>query len=464
MSVGRKLFAALSLFIAGMGLVFAFTTQLVVRDALRFMVQTAKQDEIGRLSGRLLDEYRSRNGSWAGIREFGESAWRDSSDETDRSFLLQTPDGDSLVKAGTASDRAIERFGIRTPLEHNGRTVAVLYYWDEEADFLSKLRIGIVDSTRVLLLFGVVLFVVVSMLVAFWLSRRLTAPLRALVPAIDRLGKGEYGVQAPVLGKDEYGKVANAFNRMSERLRQSDEARRHLVADVAHELRTPITIIQGKLDLLQQRGQSVPPEALLPVQDDLLRLTRLVSDLHQLSLAEAKKLPLVLQPVDMAEQVRKIMERLAPEFDAKRLTGTLDNRAARTTLNADAHRIAQVLLNLLTNAVRYTPEGGTIRIGLADEPGGTGPSGGQDGGGALRIDVTDSGIGIAPEHLPFLFDRFYRTDEARDRHRGGSGLGLAIAKQFVEAHGGTIAVASREGQGTTFSVFLPISPFQQSDG
>jgi two-component system sensor histidine kinase BaeS len=188
-----------------------------------------------------------------------------------------------------------------------------LYYYDPEVAYISKLKIGILDSVTVLLFAGATVFVLLSLLIAYWLSKRLTAPLRLMIPAIDRLGKGEFGIQAPVVTEDEYGKVAKAFNEMSKQLQRAENVRSNLVADVAHELRTPLTIIRGKLDLVQQGGRPIEPESLLPLQDELIRLTRLVDDLHQLSLAEAKKLPLERKPTHIPALLRRIIDRITPD-------------------------------------------------------------------------------------------------------------------------------------------------------
>lgn len=334
---------------------------------------------------------------------------------------------------------------VNRTLYFESEPIADVYYYDTDVANLTKLRIGTPTSIIILLGGGTVLFVLLCLGAAYWISRRLTAPLRKLVPAIERLGQGEYGVQAPVTSEDEYGRVAVAFNGMSSRLEQSEMVRRNLVADVAHELRTPLTIVRGKLDLLQLSRQPIQPELLLPIQDELIRLTRLVGDLHQLSLAEAKQLPLARKSTDMLDLLRQIQERIEPDADAKNLTLRLTSATEHTSAPVDPSRITQVFLNLFINAIQYTPQGGFIHVTLQEEP----------ASGMLRIDIRDTGPGIEEEHLAYLFDRFYRTDEARSRHQGGMGLGLAIAKEFIVSHGGTIQAESQQGQGTTFTVRLP---------
>lgn len=389
---------------------------------------------------------REKWGAWKGVQQLqiGRNIDRNAG------LLLLSREGERLYHAGSVPDQSITLFGIRSRIPKEGKTVAFLYYYDPEVAHLSKLRMGIRDSTTVLLIAGAIIFLLISLPVAYWLSKRLTAPLRLMIPAIDRLGKGELGIQAPVVSRDEYGKTAKAFNQMSKQLQQAEEARKNLVADVAHELRTPLTVLQGKLEWIQQRGQPVRPENLLPLQDELIRLNRLVDDLHQLSLAEAKKLPLDQKPTDLPVLLRRIIDRIQPDADRKGVEIRLHCDAGIPPISVDPHRITQVFLNLLTNALRYTPPGRSVKVDITKKKEG------------LQIQVSDTGVGIPPEHLPHLFNRFYRTDESRTRNKGGMGLGLAIAREFVLAHHGNIEVESTPNQGTTFIVELPFQGVERA--
>ncbi|TMV51433.1 HAMP domain-containing protein [Paenibacillus mesophilus] len=448
MSVRRKLFAAMASIIVAMSVLFVLVTLFVVRATLEHVQIIDRSEETREWSELFAGYYEQNGGSWNGVRNsvtINEMAQRNPI----VSLLLLSPDRKTLFEAGNAHAEAVYRLGIQADVHAGGETVGKLYYYDPEAASVSIMRIGISSSVTFLLLAGAIVFAGVSLLVAFLLSKRLTAPLRQLIPVLDRLGKGELGVQAPVTTKDEFGRIAESFNAMSGQLQRAEQARRNLVADVAHELRTPLTIIRGKLDLVQQRGEPVEPESLLPLQDDLIRLTRMVDELHQLSLAEARKLPLERKPTNMRELLERIAERITPDAEAKRIEVTIDSSGDKPTADADPNRMTQVFLNLLVNAVRYTPEDGKVAIVIEEQPGRNGE------GGQMKIAIADSGIGIESKHLPFLFDRFYRTEEARTRHGGGMGLGLAIAKEFVTAHGGSIEAASAPGRGTTFTVTLP---------
>ncbi|MBO9609341.1 MAG: HAMP domain-containing histidine kinase [Paenibacillaceae bacterium] len=313
---------------------------------------------------------------------------------------------------------------------------------------LEMVKTYVLDNSRPIGIIKLCFFVVVGLLFSFWMSGVLTLPLRKLLTAIERVAQGDRDVKVEVPANDEYGKVTRTFNEMTERLREAEEARRRLVADVAHELRTPLSIMQLKLENMQQTGLSVPPEMLLRLHDEVLRLSLLVDDLHVLSLAESGRLALDRQPLDLAERLEQLVEDVKPEAEEHGLTVRFRTSAQPVTVMADTRRITQVFINLLTNAIRYTPSGGTIIVDIADrivEP---------DRDYAC-VSVIDSGIGIPAEELAHLFDRFYRVEEARSRYSGGTGLGLSIADQFVKAHGGRIRVDSRAESGTTFAVYLP---------
>ncbi|BFH65388.1 sensor histidine kinase [Paenibacillus azoreducens] len=293
-----------------------------------------------------------------------------------------------------------------------------------------------------------VFFIAIGLLFSLWISGLLTIPLRKLVAAIERVAQGDLDVNVPVQSKDEYGKVIQTFNDMTLRLREAEDARRRLVADVAHELRTPLSVMQLKLENAQQAGQYVPPEMLLRLHDEVIRLGLLVEDLHVLSLAEAGRLALDCKPLDLAAKLEQVVDDMKMEAEENGLEISFHSNTRPVTVVADARRITQVFINLLTNAIRYTPEGGKISVVIEDK--------------VLDLDavytcvsVMDTGIGIPAEELAHLFDRFYRVEKARSRHTGGTGLGLSIAHHFVRAHGGFIRVVSEPGQGTTFTVYLP---------
>jgi two-component system sensor histidine kinase BaeS len=444
--------------VVGMALVFSFISHVVQSDVLDVMVEAPRKERVAELSAAFEEAYVRGGGSWGTYADDGRRTADEAPSEAlvaaasllspAESVALLSLRRDVWFSAGAVDARTATDFGIRSVLsDADGETIGFLYFYDDEVGELSRLRTGLLHSTRALLLFAVLFFTAIALAVAFWKARWLTQPLVALLGAIDRLGSGDLDARAPVLRRGEFGRVAEAFNAMTERLQRTEEARRHLVADVAHELRTPLTILRGQLDAAQQRGEPLPPERLLPLQDELIRLTRLVDELHQLSLAEAKRLPLELKATDLHALLGRLVERVAPDAEAKGVAVTLQRLTDDAVLSVDPHRLTQVFLNLFVNAVRYTPPGGAVKAYVDETSSG--------GARALRVTVADTGPGIAPEQLPYIFDRFYRTDEARDRDGGGMGLGLAIVKEFVHAHGGAIDVASEPGRGTVFAVTLP---------
>ncbi|MEH7353502.1 ATP-binding protein [Neobacillus drentensis] len=295
-----------------------------------------------------------------------------------------------------------------------------------------------------------VFFIATGLFFSLWISGVLTIPLRRLVAAIERVAQGDLDVNVPVQSKDEYGKVFQTFNDMTLRLREAEDARRRLVGDVAHELRTPLSIMQLKLENAQQTGQYVPPEMLLRLHDEVIRLGLLVEDLHVLSLAEAGRLALDCKPLDLSARLEQVVDDVKMEAEENGLEMHFYSNTRPVKVMADARRITQVFINLLTNAIRYTPEGGKISVVIEDKV--------LDRNAVYTcVSVIDTGIGIPAEELAHLFDRFYRVEKARSRHTGGTGLGLSIAHHFVRAHGGFIRVVSEPNQGTTFTVYLPLS-------
>ncbi|WP_322489931.1 sensor histidine kinase [Chloroflexus sp.] len=275
------------------------------------------------------------------------------------------------------------------------------------------------------------------------LASRLTRPLQHLAQAVAELGQGNLTARAVVEGPIEVRRVAEAFNEMAGELAAASQQRRQMVADIAHELRTPLTVIQGNLRAILDDVYPLTREEIGQIYEATLGLRRLVDDLRELSLADTGQLALHRQSLDLNQLLRREAD-LFRELAAAQgieLRVTPDPRLPEVP--TDSERIAQVVRNLLSNALRYTPARGSITIASAAER-----------GGAL-VSVSDTGSGIAPEDLPHVFERFYRGDRGRARAHGGSGLGLAIAERIIALHGGQIGVESELGKGTRFWFWLP---------
>jgi two-component system OmpR family sensor kinase len=283
-------------------------------------------------------------------------------------------------------------------------------------------------------------------------SRSLTAPLDRLAEAARALGAGDLSRRVDVVGSDEVVQVAQAFNEMASQLEQAETLRRNLIADAAHELRTPLSVLQGNLRAILDDVYSLDKSEIARVYDQTRLLSRLVKDLQELAHAEAGQLQLNLQPTDLEKLVQDTVAVFGPVAEAEEVTLWVQIPDDLPPVQADAARMGQVLYNLLDNALRHTPAGGTIslRAGCEDHP--------ESEHASVWLAVTDTGEGISPEDLPHVFDRFYRADRARSRGTGGAGLGLAIVRAIVEVHGGQVSAASDgvPGQGSTFSVRLPL--------
>jgi signal transduction histidine kinase len=301
-----------------------------------------------------------------------------------------------------------------------------------------------------------------SLIVGLVLSRGMSRPLSNLTAATRAVAAGDLSVRVSARYPGEVGELAAAFNQMAKDLARADELRRNLTADVAHELRTPLSVIRGKLEGVLDGVYPATPEHLEPVLEETRLLTHLVEDLRLLAMAEAGQLALEKRPMDVGDLLRDAQVNFGPQASDRGVTLALDLPPGLPEVAADRRRIAQVLGNLLTNALRHTPQGGCVTLS-ADvvlplaEPALSAAEGGA-GGGMVEVTVADTGTGIPPEDLPYIFERFWRGERSRSRAGGGTGLGLAIAKQLVEMHGGTIRVESAPGKGSAFTFTLPVGP------
>lgn len=284
----------------------------------------------------------------------------------------------------------------------------------------------------------------IALLLALILAAGIIRPIQRLTDAARKLAAGDLTHRVPVKGRDELAVLAAAFNSMTDSLSASEERRRAMTADIAHELRSPLAIQRAHLEALQDGIYPLTAENLQPVIDQANLLERLVEDLRTLALADAGELRLERTEVNLRELLEGILE----QFKA-----TAENRSVALSLlvaenfcphiQADPDRIAQVMNNLLTNALRHTPSGGMVQLRLTCQP------------GFAVVEVQDSGPGIPPEALPHIFERFYRADHARSRDKGGFGLGLAIARQLAVAHGGNLTAANAPSGGAVFTLTLP---------
>ena len=363
--------------------------------------------------------------------------------------VLAEPDGQVVADSSDALvGRWFSREDLRRgiPLNVNGQVRGYLLVdplqdgrYTPEGELLSNLNRALLLAT--LLASGT------ALLLALLLSRGLTSPLRALATAAADRAAGKHGLSVPTTSGDEIGALTSSFNAMAKALEQREALRRQLIADIAHELCTPLAVIRGNLEALLYGIYRPTPETIAPIHEEAVFLTRLVDDLRDLAIAEAGQLPLHVSQVNLLELVRGVFLGFAAQADERGIELELVLPASDLpAVEVDADRIRQVLNNLLNNALRYTPQRGHVQVALQPST-----------ANWVEVRISDNGPGISPEDLPHVFERFYRGDRVQTREDSSVGLGLAIAKQWVEAHGGRIWAESAPGQGATFSFTLPAS-------
>jgi len=348
--------------------------------------------------------------------------------------------GDSAPAGNQLSSRA---FKAGTPITVNGRTVGVLLttrslpaYNAAETLFLQR--------TNQALLLGMLGAVVVALLIGLYLARTLTRPLQALTHAAHKIAGGQWEQQVEVNSNDEIGELGSAFNQMSREVARVNQQRRQMTADIAHDLRTPLTVVSGYVESMRDGVLAPTPERLDLIYSEVGRLQRLVSDLRMLSQADAGELrlePVLLDPAALLHHTVEVFHHHAEQQGVK-LQVAMDEPLP--SIKADEARFMQVMDNVVSNALRYTPAGGTVSLGAKAKDGG------------VEFTVNDTGSGITSDDLPLIFDRFQRGDKSRHTDGNESGLGLAIVKALVEAHGGRVSAESIPGQGTTIRLWLPV--------
>ncbi|MFA4966416.1 MAG: ATP-binding protein [Thermoleophilia bacterium] len=294
-----------------------------------------------------------------------------------------------------------------------------------------------------------------AFLISLLVSRRITGPLEELTDAAEEVAAGNLDVRVAPRAEDEVGALATAFNSMADRLARDEQWRRDMTADLSHELRTPLATIQTRIEALEDGVLPATPENLRVIGAEVERLGRLLGALRNLNELESEDLEVQHEPVDLADVGRDALARAAAAYAARGVA--LEGELATVTVTADRDRLLQVVANLLDNALKFTPPGGRVVLAVAP---GDGPAAAAGPAGRYRrwarLSVADSGQGIDPVDLPFVFDRFYRSQTARGTH--GVGLGLAIARGLVEAQGGVIEAGDAPGGGALFRVLLPATP------
>lgn len=429
----------------------------------------------------ILTAYYEQQGSWNGVEGvFGGmggamQSGRGHGPMHRGGMLTLLADGQGLIVydgqgryVGETLSRSEQKSAI--PIQFEGRTVGFLLAIPPSGMQLQPQEQTFLDQVNRALLLAGALAGVLSILLGLGLSRGLTAPLARLTAAARRIASGDLSQRVPETGSAEMAALGQAFNQMAADLEKAEELRRNLVADVAHELRTPLSVLQGNLRAILDGVYPLEQAEIAALYDETRLLSRLVDDLHELAQAEAGQLHLDLHPTDLAEVIQTTVANFAIAAEAKevRLITDLADETTNLLVLADPDRLAQIMRNLLSNALRHTPEGGQVTVSATYD------GHGECNGTAVRIVVADTGEGIPPDDLPYIFDRFWRAEGSRSRERGGpstgrrgepvepsgrgSGLGLAIASHLVQAHGGEMGVESEVGRGSRFWFSLPVTP------
>jgi signal transduction histidine kinase len=441
-------------------LLLAFTLVVVVTIGVTFfsIYQTTRSEisrfeervedmRLGRIEGEL-SRYYYQQGSWEGIQPFVEQ-WGNIHGQR----IILT-DNQGTVIADSQGELLGELYQADAP----GRVVSFLWGGDAIGTLYTSPetspRAGLAPpppSAPVLYLaigrffiWGGLVAVAIAVVLAFFLSRRTLAPVKALTSAAERLGRGDFSQRVQIKDKGELGELAQTFNSMAGDLERAEKLRQNMVADVAHELRTPLSNIQGYLEALRDGVMKPDKETIRSLYEEASLLSRLVDDLQELSLAEAGELKLVRQVEDIGGLIRQAVAAVEAQKKAKGLSLAVE-LPELPPVNIDSRRIGEVLRNLLENAVAHTGKGDTITVTARQLD------------RLVEISVTDSGEGIPAKELPNIFERFYRVDKSRARATGGSGLGLTIARRLVEAHGGRIEVQSEPGKGSRFAFTVPVA-------
>ncbi len=422
---------------------FAFRATTTEFDRLR-----AEQAEAAFVAD--MTAYYQQNGSWAGLPDaFAElTSPRPHVDAFPPMNFFALVDSDGVVIFGRGRfepDRIVSAVDLAkgTPIVVDGVRVgtALLALPPPELDPREQ---RYVQGTNQALVIGAIGASIAALLVGLLLSRSFLRQLSELNHAIAAIRAGNLQQEVKVYSRDELGDLAAAFNRMSSDLHRANDLRQQMTADIAHELRTPLAVVSGYMEGLTNGTFKPTAERFAAIQDEVVLLRRLVEDLRTLSIADAGELKLMkqaIQPRDLLESATRAFATLA---ESQQVTLRIQAADDLPELKVDRERMTQVLSNLIANALRYSTAGGEVTLRAARAPNG------------IQLSVQDTGMGIAPEHLPIIFERFYRVDSARSGESSASGLGLAIAKSIVEAHNGTIAAESIVGSGTTVTIMLPV--------
>jgi len=445
------------------GLALAFFVRSLISDNFeRYLLDQQAETKL-----ILVEDFYAQNGTWDGVEQVlssapgvmeghgagrgqgqGGSQTQPGVQAGPRTFGLADADGMVLVGLEelypTGSQLKEDQMESGVPVLFNGARVGTLLssrslsYSGLEQNFLDQVNLG--------LLWTLLAAVLVVSLLSLLVSGSLTRPIKALTTASRNLAEGKRTQLVEVSSSDELGELGTSFNRMSLEIESAERLRKQMTADVAHDLRTPLTVIGGYVEAARDGALELTPERLDVLGLEVNRLNRLVSDLRTMSQSDSGELLISREAVEPAGLLTKISEVFRLQAEQKGISLKVEAAEGLPTLYGDEGRLMQVLENLVANAIRHTPNGGEINLGVSEAKNRT-----------LLFSVADSGEGIPAEELPLIFERFHRVDKSRHADSNQSGLGLAIARAIVEAHGGRIWAESKPGKGTTIRFEIPLA-------
>ena len=446
-SISTKLIIAfLSIGVVSVAIIFITARWNTRVEFIEFLTDQNKTDVITQLT-----QYHLANGTWSEVETVFIEQRRDYNAPPNEYRPLQPftlTDENGVVLFSNGKDEFGEKLSTSelkpgTPITENGRVIGI--YVPLRMPFEGKPReLEFIERTQLTLLYGALIGALLALVLGIIISRTLTRPIRELTRATHAISEGDLSQQVQVRANDELGELAQAFNKMSSELSRSVDARKQMTADIAHELRTPLSLILGHAEAVHDGVLPPTRENFEIIREEAARLEHLVNDLRTLSLADAGELTINPQTVEPERLIREVESLYQYETQRKDITLDVDIDLPLAALEVDPGRMTQVLTNIVDNAIRHTPEGGRITLRA------------RQAGSSVELSVQDSGPGVSSDMLDRIFERFYRTDVSRQREGdGGSGLGLAIAKSIVQAHGGQLSAESEAGRGVKVIISLP---------
>ena len=447
----RSISTKLILAFLGIGIISIATLFTTARSSTRPAFISYVSDQTEKDLAAQLSIYHFKNGSWDGVERIflfrkdpRQPGFGPMPDRKIVPFTLADESGNVIIsnERYKAGDRVPESdLALGVPITEDGEMIGVLL--PIRVPFEEQPReVEFIETANRTLRDGALMAAIIALVLGVILSRTLTRPIRELTRATQAVSEGDLSQQVPVRSNDELGELAQAFNKMSTELSRSVNARKQMTADIAHELRTPLSLILGHAEAVHDGVLPPTHENFEIIREEATRLEHLINDLRILSLADAGELTINLQIIEPQRLLQEVASLYQYQTQKKNISLELDVALPLSTIEVDPGRMTQVLTNILDNAMRHTPEGGRIIMAARQQ---------QD---RIELSILDSGQGLQTDDINHIFDRFYRTDPSRQREEGGSGLGLAIARSIVQAHGGQLSAKSEAGQGLKIMIRL----------